>query len=207
MLLPKFVLSALYRRQITAFLGMPYSIKMTKDELIDYLYSLIAANTCIYTLLLEAYPFELAVGPTETQQILHCTVLERKRWIQEGRLPVLDYRMLLPTGISYPVHHREIIMAITPDEIAQWRAEHQQEVHLHRIAAVSARIHMQSGIISDGRRQTQPQQSLISLMHTLDQEESEVMTGTLVTDAASKRQQAETRQRRSFYRATRTIRS
>lgn len=206
MLLPKFVLSALYRRQITAFLGLPYSIKMTKDELIDYLYSLIAANACIYTLLLESYPFELAVGPTEAQQILHCTALERKRWIQEGRLLVLDYRTLLPTGISYPVHHREIIMAITPDEIAQWRVEHQQEVQLHRIAAVNARIQTQSGTMPDRRIQTQLQ-SLLSLTETLDQEEAEVMTGTLVVDAANKRQQAEIRQRPAFYRATHVTRS
>src|ERR1700686_2577507 len=106
MVFPKFVLSALYRRQITAFLGMPYSVRMRKVELIDYLYSLLQFNERFSDLLLEAYPYELAVGPTEAQQILQCTTIERKRWIQEERLPVFYYRTLLPTGISYPVHDR-----------------------------------------------------------------------------------------------------
>ncbi|BCL84084.1 hypothetical protein ccbrp13_65490 [Ktedonobacteria bacterium brp13] len=139
MVFPKFVLSALYRRQITAFLGMPYSVRMRKVELIEYLYSLLQFNERFSVLLLEAYPYELAVGPTEAQQILQCTTVERKRWIQEERLPVFYYRTLLPTGISYPVHDRQTIMGIATDELEQWREEHRQEVHQHRVAAAHER--------------------------------------------------------------------
>lgn len=139
MVFPKFVLSSLYRRQITAFLGMPYSVRMRKVELIEYLYSLLQFNERFSVLLLEAYPYELAVGPTEAQQILQCTTVERRRWIQEERLPVFYYRTLLPTGISYPVHDRQTIMGIATDELEQWREEHRQEVHQHRVAAAHER--------------------------------------------------------------------
>jgi hypothetical protein len=140
MVFPKFVLSSLYRRQITAFLGMPYSVRMRKVELIEYLYALLQFNERFSVLLLEAYPYELAVGPTEAQQILQCTTVERRRWIQEERLPVFYYRTLLPTGISYPVHDRQTIMGIATDELEQWREEHRQEVHQHRVAAAHERV-------------------------------------------------------------------
>lgn len=120
-MLLKLALFALQRRQITTFLGLPYTAKATRAQLIDYLYTLLERDENLCELLLVDYPYELAVGPNEVQLLLGCSSTERKRWIEEGKLPVLYYRTFLHTCTSYPVHDRKFIMALTLGEIASWR--------------------------------------------------------------------------------------
>lgn len=122
-MLLKLTLFALQRRQITTFLGLPYTAKATKAQLIDYLYTLLARDENLCNQLLTHYSYELAVGPNEVQQLLGCSSSERRRWIEEGKLPVLYYRTFLHTCAAYPVHDRKFIMALTPDDIAIWRRD------------------------------------------------------------------------------------
>lgn len=135
-MIPQFVLSGLYRKQITDFLALPYKTKATKAQLVQQLYTRITSNTVEYVRLLNAYPYELAVGPTEAQLLLQCTPTERRRWIREGKIPVLYYQTLQYPRVSYPVHERKIMMNITQQEIASWRIERRHQVSLWRSEAI-----------------------------------------------------------------------
>jgi hypothetical protein len=80
------------------------------------------------------FPRELAVGPTELEQLLHCSSLERKRWVKEGRIPILEYRTFRKAGqnLLYPVHDRRLIFKLSQEEIQQWREEYLLQVQSHR---------------------------------------------------------------------------
>ena len=139
MLFPEYVLFALSRYQIIAFLELneplcvPYARKMKKAQLVDFLYTLIVANERYVNLLLKIFPYALAVGPTETQQLLGCTAQERRLWIQEGYLPVLAYRVLWPTQICYPVHDRDFILSLTQTEVGLWRSISRNDQYIRRV--------------------------------------------------------------------------
>jgi hypothetical protein len=83
--------TALHKTQMCAFLGLPPSVRTSKTELNAQLQQLIDADPDEYTRLLDTFVNELAVGPKELEELLHCTKVERVRWIKEGRLPVLEY--------------------------------------------------------------------------------------------------------------------
>lgn len=135
-MIPQFVLSGLYRKQVTNFLALPYKTKATKAQLVQQLYTRITSDAVEYARLLNMFPDELAVGPTEAQLLLHCSPIERRRWIREGKIPVLYYRTLQYPRVSYPVHERKVMMNITQQEIASWRIEHRHRVSLQRSEAM-----------------------------------------------------------------------
>jgi hypothetical protein len=135
-MIPQFVLSALSRKQITDFLALPYKTKETKSQLVRQLYLRITSDALAYANLLNAFPYELAVGPTEAQMLLHCSSAERRRWIHEGKLPVLYYRTLSYPCVTYPVHERQVMMKITQDDIVLWRIEHRCQVRQQRSEAI-----------------------------------------------------------------------
>src|SRR6266700_5929947 len=97
---------ALSKAQIVAFFGLPQNSKETKKLLVERLLCLYEANAAERTRLLDMYPYELAVDPVELQELLVCTPTERKRWVGEGKIPVLEYRSFRKAGsdLVYPVH-------------------------------------------------------------------------------------------------------
>lgn len=118
---------ALSKAQLLTFFGLPTNSKEKKGDLLEQLVQLIASDTEEQHRLFSMFPEELAVEPTELQAMLQCTALERRRWTQEGKLLVLTYRPFrkLSRVVEYPVYDRLAMMAITQDDIADWRQEHQ----------------------------------------------------------------------------------
>lgn len=131
---PKFVTSALSKAQILEFLGMAKSTKIAKDQLVDQLLQHIAMDSLAMERLLATFLYELAVEPAEIEELLQCTSVERRRWVKEGKLPVLEYRTFRKMGrdLEYPVHDRREILKISQDDLQQWRDAHLQEVQSHR---------------------------------------------------------------------------
>jgi hypothetical protein len=123
----KFVSSTLSKTQLMTFLGLAPTTKIAKKLLVARLLQLIATDPDEMTRLLETFPYELAVGPTEVEELLCCTQVERKRWIREGKLPVLECRRFRKAGrdLEYPVHDRRVLLAISQEDISCWREAHQ----------------------------------------------------------------------------------
>src|SRR5947199_3608552 len=134
----RFITSALNKAQLLTFLGVPQATKITKQQLVTQLLELIATNVDEKNRLLDMFPQELAVSPFELEELLGCTKDERQRWVKEGKLPVLEYRHFRKGGqdLEYSVHERKLILTLSQDTIAQWRAEHQEQVRVHRKAGV-----------------------------------------------------------------------
>ncbi len=57
--------------------------------------------------------------------MLKCSPAERQQWIEQGKLPILEYRSFRKSGIhlEYPVHDRRFILSLTPADINNWRQE------------------------------------------------------------------------------------
>jgi len=142
-MLPKFLSFALSKAQTLMFLGLPTKTKALKEPLMADLIQLVSTNQQEYARLLDTFPQELAVGPTELEELLSCTQLERRRWIKEGKIPVLVYRSFRKAGrdMEYPVHDRRVILHLSQEEIARWRSEHQDQVHVSRQAAAQVAVH------------------------------------------------------------------
>jgi hypothetical protein len=124
----------LTKAQIAAFLGLPANTRESKARLLLDLQAMLAADQPARAQFFEVFVQELAVGPGELETLLACTPSERKRWISDGKLPVLGYRAFRKAGqdLSYPVHDRRCILSLTQVEIAHWRGEHRKLVDLHR---------------------------------------------------------------------------
>ena len=88
----------------------------------------------------EVFVVELAVPPWELEELFACTSTERKRWVGEGKLSVLDYRSFRKAGSEkmYPVFDRRVILSLSREELEAWRAEHQARVHERRKAGAQA---------------------------------------------------------------------
>ncbi len=84
--------------------------------------------------LLDTFLNELAVGPVELEEMLRCSRVERRRWIEEGKIPVLEHRQFQKAGhdLLYPVHDRRVILNLSQEEIAQWRAVHHTQIQAKR---------------------------------------------------------------------------
>src|SRR3989440_174095 len=83
---------------------------------------------------------ELAVPPWEFETLLGCTPTERKRWTEEGKLPVLDRRSFRKAGsqMEYPVFDRRVILGLPRAELDVWRTEHQALMKERRRAGARA---------------------------------------------------------------------
>lgn len=133
-MLTKLLASVLSKAQIGEFLGYSKKAKIPKEQLVAQLMAVIEVDSKEKERLLATFPYELAVGPTEVEELLQCTRVERRRWLQEGKLPVLEYRLFRKAGqeLQYPVHDRRVILAITQDQLLTWREEYQAQVQEHR---------------------------------------------------------------------------
>jgi hypothetical protein len=150
---PKFISFALSKEQIREFLGLTKATKIKKTTLVEQLLARIETNADEKARLLETFLYELAVEPFELEEILHCTPIERRRWVKEGKLPVLEYRTFRKSGqdLEYPVHDRREILLISQDDIQQWRTVHRDKVHMNRQAA--AQLALESRKVNQQRRQ------------------------------------------------------
>lgn len=133
-MLSKTILSMLSKAQMQQFLDLPRQTKESKEQLVERISQLIEADTGEEMRLLDTFPLDLAVKPTELDELLQCTRTERRRWIKDGRIPILEYRPFRKIGrdMLYPVHDRRVVLGISQETIAQWRAEYHAQVHEHR---------------------------------------------------------------------------
>jgi hypothetical protein len=129
---------ALSKAQIKTFFGLPPNSKENKQLLVERLLCLYETDEAEKARLLDTFPYELAVEPVELQKLLGCSPTERRRWVSEGRIPVLEYRTFRKAGrdLEYAVHDRRLVLALSQDEIAQWRAAHQAQIREHLKAGV-----------------------------------------------------------------------
>jgi hypothetical protein len=145
------LVDVLTKDQIGQFLQLRGTTKTGKGELAQKLLTLLAEDELAKDRFFEAFKRELAVPPWEVEAMLGCTAAERKRWVADGKLPILEYRTFhkVARDLPYPVHDRRIIADLSRDTIQRWRAEHQALVRLRRKtgvrkAAESREAHQQS---------------------------------------------------------------
>lgn len=162
---PEFIFFALSKTQILEFLGLAISTKIAKDKLIEQLLRRIEADANEKARLLETFLYELAVEPAELEKLLQCTPTERKRWVKEGKVPVLEYRTFRRSGsdLEYAVHDRRDVLKISKDAIQQWRDAHLIEVRARQqagrqIAVENRRANLQAR-----------QQFVLSWQQTIDE--------------------------------------
>src|SRR5947209_15460266 len=104
-MLAKLISSTIAKGAIAEFLGLPKSTRLSKDTLIEKLLALLETSPEAKAQFEETFKSELAVGPGEFETLLQCTPLERKRWVREGKVPILEYRSFRKAGqdLEYPV--------------------------------------------------------------------------------------------------------
>ena len=123
-----------------AYLGQPARSRDAKATLVQGVQERLESDPAIRAQFFELFRRELAVPPWDLETLLACTPTERKRWTEEGRLPILEQRTFRKGGTNraYPVFDRRIILSLTPTDLAQWRAEHQEHVKESRRVAARA---------------------------------------------------------------------
>jgi hypothetical protein len=132
-----------------AYLGQPVRSRDAKATLVQSVQERLESDPVIRAQFFELFKCELAVPPWELETLLACTLTERKRWTEEGRLPILDQRTFRKGGANrvYPVFDRRIILSLTPTDLAQWRAEHQERVKERRKVAAAKRKEQQQPVV------------------------------------------------------------
>ncbi len=132
--LPGLLSSCISRARLLEFLDLPKKCSLLKPALIARLIEVLEADNLKLAQLLEAFVSELAVSPPELEQLLGCTTTERRRWVEEGKIPILELRSYRKGGSehSFAVFDRRVVQAITPDQLEQWRQSHLEQVHVNR---------------------------------------------------------------------------
>src|SRR5713101_4203522 len=97
-MLSKLIATAILKAKLVEFLGLPAKTKESKEQLVIQLLLLIETDSREKARLLDTFPSELAVEPTELETLLGCSKEERRRWIKEGKIPVLEYRSFRKAG-------------------------------------------------------------------------------------------------------------
>jgi hypothetical protein len=131
------------REQLSAFLAFlesPARSREPKAILVQRVGERLETDQTTRAQFYEVFKCELAVPPWECETLLACTPTERKRWTEEGKLPVLDRRSFRKAGsrMKYPVFDRRVILGLWRTELDRWRAEHQALVKEHRKAGTRA---------------------------------------------------------------------
>jgi hypothetical protein len=128
------VCNLLSKNQLLEFLDLKPKRQYTKEYLLAMLQERLVTDEQEQNRLLEMFPLELAVGPNELEALLGCSRVERKRWVKEGKIPVLAYRDFHVPGhdLTYPVHDRRLIMAISQQQVLNWREEYTAQVLMNK---------------------------------------------------------------------------
>ncbi len=120
-----------------AFLGLSARSREVKAALALRLLTRLETDQTARAQFFEVFARELAVPPGELETVLECTSTERKRWTEEGKLPVLHYRGF-GNQRAYPVFDRRVIMEVSAADLEEWRTEHRARVQEHRSAGAQA---------------------------------------------------------------------
>lgn len=118
------------KAQLLDFLGLPDNSQDKQDYLVSKIVSVLEVDAAENERFWETFKSELAVDPAELEKLLNCSTTERQQWIEEGKLPILEYRIFRKSGIhlEYPVHDRRLILSLSPTEIDNWRQESKQPI-------------------------------------------------------------------------------
>jgi hypothetical protein len=118
------------KTQLLDFLGLPDNSQEKQDLLVSKIVSVLEVDAAANERFWERFKSELAVDPVELEELLQCSTTERQQWIEEGKLPILEYRTFRKSGIhlEYPVHDRRLILSLSPTEINNWRQESKQAI-------------------------------------------------------------------------------
>ena len=113
------------KAKLIDFLGLPGNCQDKTDHLVSTIVSVLEVNTAEQERFWETFKSELAVDPVELEEILKCSAAERQQWIEQGKLPILEYRSFRKSGIhlEYPVHDRRFILSLAQADINNWRKE------------------------------------------------------------------------------------
>lgn len=141
-MIPKVYFSSITKDRLLAFLGKDDNKKLKKHDLINEITTLLRDNEILYKKFFNTFKKELAVFPTELEKILSCTTTERKRWTEEGKLSVVEYREFKKYNkvLSHPVYNRWEIQFLSPHTIERWREEHQKLVSDSRKTAAKKAV-------------------------------------------------------------------
>jgi len=122
------------------FLKLPANSRHAKANLVERLLKRIEIDQTTKAQFFEVFASELAVPPWELEELFACTATERKRWVEEGKLLVLEHRSFHKAGsdMIYPVFDRRVILTVSHEQLEEWRAEHQACVHERRKAGAQA---------------------------------------------------------------------
>ena len=74
-MLSKTILSMLSKAQMQQFLGLPRQTKESKEQLVERILQVIEADAGEEARLLDTFPLELAVKPTELDELLQFGIL------------------------------------------------------------------------------------------------------------------------------------
>lgn len=124
----------LLKSQLLEFLGLPDNSRNKKQNLVSTILSILDVDPAEKERFMETFKSELAVEPVELEKLLGCSHTERKRWILEGKIPILEFRSFRKSGrdLEYPVHDRRVVLSLSQVEINQWREEHKNCVKENR---------------------------------------------------------------------------
>ncbi|MEG3850786.1 hypothetical protein QT971_28965 [Microcoleus sp. herbarium19] len=113
------------KAKLIDFLGLPDNCQDKTDHLVSTIVSVLEVNAAEQERFWETFKSELAVDPVELEEMLKCSAAERQQWIEQGKLPILEYRSFRKSGIhlEYPVHDRRFILSLTQTDINNWRKE------------------------------------------------------------------------------------
>ena len=116
-ILPKEWEASLTREELAAFLSflkLPASAHDVKAGLVQRLQERLETDQVARAWFFEIFKRELAVPPWELETLLACTTAERKRWTEEGRLPVVDQRSFRKGGSAreYPFFDRRVNLSL-----------------------------------------------------------------------------------------------
>ncbi|MEO6888025.1 MAG: hypothetical protein ABI456_02970 [Ktedonobacteraceae bacterium] len=141
--LPEEWTTQLSKEQLGAFLTflkLPASTREIKANLVQHLLTRLETDKTARSQFFEVFALELAVPPWELETLLGCTTSERKRWLEEKKLPILGYGSFHKAGSdhAYAVCDRRVILTLTSSDIEAWRSEHQALVRERRKAAAQA---------------------------------------------------------------------
>ncbi len=102
--------------------------KILKSELVELAAEKIYGNEFMMIKFYNEFKDILAVNPTELEEVLGCTKMERKRWTNENLLKVFEYRTFRKYGqtLEYPVFDRLQVCSITEENVASWREEYEK---------------------------------------------------------------------------------
>lgn len=104
-------------------LGIEIDSKLKKEELLNFICQL-SSNQLIY--FTEKHKNVFALYPNELEEFLGCSHNERKRWQEEGKLKIIEYREF-DYG-EFPVYDCLDSLLITPKTVEQWRKDYQEKV-------------------------------------------------------------------------------